>query len=87
MIKVFIVDDYMFVCDGLWYIFQNVIGFEVVGEVCDGLLMIVLVCVMFVQVFVFDLLMFGCNGVELIKQIKDEKFVLCVLVFIMYVEQ
>ena len=87
MIKVLIADDHTLVRDGLRHILQNATGFEVAGEACDGPSTIALVRATPAQVLVLDLSMPGRNGVELIKQIKDEKPALRVLVLTMHAEQ
>lgn len=87
MIKVLIADDHTLVRDGLRHILQNATGFEVAGEACDGPSTIALVRSTPAQVLVLDLSMPGRNGVELIKQIKDEKPALRVLVLTMHAEQ
>lgn len=66
MIKVLIVDDYVVFCEGLGWILSDVSDIEVVGEVVDGVFIIDLVCCIFVDVIVLDLLMFGCSGIDLI---------------------
>ena len=87
MIKVLIADDHTLVRDGLRHILQNATGFEVAGEAFDGPSTIALVRATPAQVLVLDLSMPGRNGVELIKQIKDEKPALRVLVLTMHAEQ
>lgn len=87
MIKVLIADDHTLVRDGLRHILQNASGFEVAGEAWDGPTTIALVRSTPAQVLVLDLSMPGRNGVELIKQIKDEKPALRVLVLTMHAEQ
>ncbi|AJX12287.1 LuxR family transcriptional regulator [Burkholderia ubonensis] len=87
MITVLIADDHTLVRDGLRHILQNASGFEVAGEAWDGPTTIALVRSTPAQVLVLDLSMPGRNGVELIKQIKDEKPALRVLVLTMHAEQ
>jgi DNA-binding NarL/FixJ family response regulator len=87
MIKVLIADDHTLVRDGLRHILQNASGFEVAGEAWDGATTIALTRSTEAQVLVLDLSMPGRNGVELIRQIKDEKPNLRILVLTMHAEQ
>ncbi|MBB5496006.1 response regulator transcription factor [Paraburkholderia sp. MM5384-R2] len=87
MIRVLIADDHALVRDGLRHILQNTNGFEVVGEASDGVGTIALVRSHPADVLVLDLSMPGRNGVELIKQIKDEMPALRILVLTMHAEQ
>ncbi|MFP3248414.1 MAG: response regulator transcription factor, partial [Paraburkholderia sp.] len=84
---VLIADDHALVRDGLRHILQNANGFEVVGEASDGVSTIALVRSHPAEVLVLDLSMPGRNGVELIKQIKDEMAALRILVLTMHAEQ
>ncbi|KVT41262.1 response regulator transcription factor [Burkholderia ubonensis] len=86
MIKVLIADDHALVRDGLRHILQSASGFEVAGEAWDSASTIALVRGTDADVLVLDLSMPGRNGVELIKQIKDEKPTLHVLVLTMHAE-
>ncbi|KVD88025.1 LuxR family transcriptional regulator [Burkholderia ubonensis] len=87
MIKVLIADDHALVRDGLRHILQNASGFEVAGEARDSASTIALMRDTDANVLVLDLSMPGRNGIELIKQIKDEKPKLHVLVLTMHAEQ
>jgi DNA-binding NarL/FixJ family response regulator len=87
MIRVLIADDHTLVRDGLRHILQSASGFEVAGEASDGASTIALVRTADAHVLVLDLSMPGRNGVELIKQIKDEQPALRVLVLTMHAEQ
>ncbi|MBB5462383.1 response regulator transcription factor [Paraburkholderia sp. Cpub6] len=87
MIRVLIADDHALVRDGLRHILQNTNGFEVVGEASDSVSTIALVRSHPADVLVLDLSMPGRNGVELIKQIKDEMPALRILVLTMHAEQ
>jgi DNA-binding NarL/FixJ family response regulator len=87
MIRVLIADDHALVRDGLRHILQNASGFEVVGEANDGVSTIALARSNAADVLVLDLSMPGRNGVELIKQIKEEKPALRILVLTMHAEQ
>ncbi|MGV2289375.1 response regulator transcription factor [Trinickia sp. YCB016] len=87
MIKVLLADDHALVRDGLRHILQNASGFEVAGEAADGAATIALARSTPADVLVLDLSMPGRNGVELVKQIKDEKPALRILVLTMHAEQ
>jgi DNA-binding NarL/FixJ family response regulator len=87
MIRVLIADDHTLVRDGLRHILQSASGFEVAGEASDGASTIALVRTADAHVLVLDLSMPGRNGVELIKQIKEEQPALRVLVLTMHAEQ
>ncbi|WP_179404987.1 response regulator [Burkholderia guangdongensis] len=87
MIKVLIADDHTLVRDGLRHILQNASGFEVAAEAWDGPTTIAMIRSTPANVLVLDLSMPGRNGVELIKQIKDEKPALRILVLTMHAEQ
>ena len=87
MTKVLLADDHALVRDGLRHILEGTSGFEVVGEAYDGLTTISLVRGTPADVLVLDLSMPGRNGIELVKQIKDELPTLRVLVLTMHAEQ
>jgi DNA-binding NarL/FixJ family response regulator len=87
MTRVLLADDHALVRDGLRHILQNASGFEVAGEANDGASTIALVRSTAADVLVLDLSMPGRNGVELVKQIKDEIPTLRVLVLTMHAEQ
>ncbi|KFG93468.1 LuxR family transcriptional regulator [Burkholderia paludis] len=87
MIRVLIADDHTLVRDGLRHILQNASGFEVAGEACDSASTLALARDAAANVLVLDLSMPGRNGIELIRQIKDEKPALQILVLTMHAEQ
>ena len=87
MIKVLLADDHTLVRDGLRHILQQASGFEVAGEACDSATTLALIRATHAHVLVLDLSMPGRNGIELIKQIKDEKPELRILVLTMHAEQ
>jgi DNA-binding NarL/FixJ family response regulator len=80
MTRVLIADDHALVRDGLRHILQGASGFEVVGEANDSASTIALIRERAADVP-------GRNGVELIKQIKEEKPTLRILVLTMHAEQ
>jgi DNA-binding NarL/FixJ family response regulator len=87
MTKVLLADDHALVRDGLRHILQGTSGFEIAGEANDGPTTIALVRSTPADVLVLDLSMPGRNGVELVKQIKDELPALRILVLTMHAEQ
>ena len=87
MTKVLLADDHALVRDGLRHILEGTSGFEVVGEAYDGPTTISLVRGTPADVLVLELSMPGRNGIELVKQIKDEIPTLRVLVLTMHAEQ
>ncbi|MEI5999019.1 response regulator transcription factor [Paraburkholderia bengalensis] len=87
MIKVLLADDHTLVRDGLRHILQSASGFEVAGEACDSASTIALTRSTDAQVLVLDLSMPGRNGIDLIRQIKEETPALRILVLTMHAEQ
>ncbi|MDQ7976851.1 response regulator transcription factor [Paraburkholderia sp. SARCC-3016] len=87
MTRVLIADDHAMVRDGLRHILQSASGFEVAGEACDSITTIALIRKTPAQILVLDLSMPGRNGLELIKQIREEKPELRILVLTMHAEQ
>lgn len=87
MTRVLLADDHTLVRDGLRHILEGTSGFDVVGEAYDGPTTIALVRSTPADVLVLDLSMPGRNGIELVKQIKDELPSLRVLVLTMHAEQ
>lgn len=87
MTRVLLADDHALVRDGLRHILEGTSGFEVVGEAYDGPTTITLVRGTPADVLVLDLSMPGRNGIELVKQIKEELPTLRVLVLTMHAEQ
>jgi DNA-binding NarL/FixJ family response regulator len=87
MTKVLIADDHALVRDGLRHILQSASGIEVAGEANDAAATVALVRSVDAHVLVLDLSMPGRNGVELIKQIKEEKPILRILVLTMHAEE
>jgi DNA-binding NarL/FixJ family response regulator len=87
MTRVLLADDHALVRDGLRHILKSASGFEVTGEASDSASTIALVRSSAADVLVLDLSMPGRNGIELIRQIKEEKPLLRVLVLTMHAEQ
>ncbi|CAM2184859.1 two-component system, NarL family, invasion response regulator UvrY [Paraburkholderia sacchari] len=86
MINVIIADDHTLMRDGLRRILEEARDFEIVGEGCDGATTLALVRSRDAKVLLLDLSMPGRSGVDLIRQIKEEKPALRVLVLTMHAE-
>ncbi|MEI6002451.1 response regulator transcription factor, partial [Paraburkholderia bengalensis] len=86
MIKVLLADDHAVVRDGLRHVLLHASGFEVAGEAWDSATTIEMVRGVAAQVLILDLSMPGRNGIDLIRQIKDEKPSLRILVLTMHAE-
>lgn len=86
-IHVMIADDHALVRDGLRHILGNASGFEIAGEASDGPSTLALARSTDADVLVLDLSMPGRSGLDLLKQIKDEKPALRILVLTMHAEQ
>ncbi|CAL8479055.1 response regulator [Caballeronia sp. S22] len=86
-IRVLIADDHALVRDGLRHILANAHGFEVAGEASDGPATLALARATDADVLVLDLSMPGRGGLDLLKQIKDEKPAMRILVLTMHAEQ
>jgi DNA-binding NarL/FixJ family response regulator len=87
MIRVLIVDDHAMVRDGLRHILQSTRDIEVAGEAADGPSAIKLARECPASVLLLDLSMPGRNGLELIKQLKQEQRALRILVLTMHAEE
>lgn len=86
MIRVVIADDHTIVRDGLKQLLAHP-DFCVVGEACDGQDVMQRVRELEFDVLLLDLSMPKKAGIELIKQVKNEKPTLRVLVLSMHEEQ
>src|ERR1700709_1289425 len=87
MTRVIITRYHALVRDGLRHIMLHASGFEVAGEASDGATTIAMIREIPADVLVLDLSMPGRNGVELLRQTKDEKPALRVLILTMHAEQ
>jgi DNA-binding NarL/FixJ family response regulator len=87
MTRVLIADDHALVRDGLRHILRGASGFEVAGEASDSATTVALARSTPADVLVLDLSMPGRNGIDLIKQIKEEHPALRILVLTMHAEQ
>jgi DNA-binding NarL/FixJ family response regulator len=87
MIRVLIADDHALVRDGLRHILESARGFEVAGEAADSPSALALARSHEAEIILLDLSMPGRSGLDLIKQIKDEKPALRILVLTMHAEE
>ena len=87
MIRVLIADDHALVRDGLRHVLERAAGFEVTGEAVDAASALQLARKEAAHVLVLDLSMPGRNGLDLIKQIREEKPTLRILVLTMHAEE
>lgn len=87
MIRVLLADDHALVREGLRSILHTANHFAIAGEARDGETTLALIRSTEADVLVLDLSMPGPGGVELIKQIRDEKPALRILVLTMHAEQ
>jgi len=87
MIRVLIADDHALVRYGLRHVLERAAGFEVTGEAVDAASALQLARKEDAHVLVLDLSMPGRNGLDLIKQIREEKPTLRILVLTMHAEE
>lgn len=86
MIRIIVADDHTFVREGLKKLLASAPDFEVVGEAKDGSEVLNEVRGKNVDVLLLDMSMPGKSGIELIKQIRNEKPKLRILVLTMHEE-
>jgi len=86
MIQVLIADDHTILREGLKQILSEHPHLEVVGEAENGLEALKQIRARHFDVVVLDMSMPGRSGIELIKQIKDEKPSLPILILSMHKE-
>ena len=86
MIRVVIADDHTIVRDGLKHLLRAAGDIEIAGEARDGHEVLKRVRELEFQVLLLDMSMPGKSGIELIKQVKDEKPKLRILVLTMHEE-
>ena len=72
VIKVLMVDDHVVVREGIKALIDEEDGMKVVGEASDGKQAIVKACSCEPDVILMDLIMPGKDGIEAIKEIKEE---------------
>jgi DNA-binding NarL/FixJ family response regulator len=87
MIRILIADDHTLVREGLKQILQSAGDFQVGGEAANGMEVLALVRREDWDVVVLDMSMPGRSGIDLIKQLKDEKPHLRILVLTMHGEE
>jgi DNA-binding NarL/FixJ family response regulator len=86
MIRVLLADDHTLVREGLKRILQGSEDIEVGGEAANGMEVLSLARREDWDVVLLDMSMPGRSGIELIKQLKDEKPALRILVLTMHAE-
>ncbi len=86
MIRVLLADDHTLMREGLKQILAEYPHYQVTGEADNGLDALKLIRAEEFEVVVLDMSMPGRHGIELIKQIKDEKPALPILVLSMHKE-
>jgi len=87
MIRIVLADDHTIVREGLKQLLAASGEFQVVGEAGDGYEVLQRVREATPDVLLLDMSMPGKSGIELIKQIRDEKPTLRILVLTMHEEQ
>jgi DNA-binding NarL/FixJ family response regulator len=87
MIRILVADDHTLVREGLKQILQAAGDFQVGGEAANGTEVLALVRREDWDVVLLDMSMPGRSGIELIKQLKDEKPRLRILVLTMHGEE
>lgn len=87
MIRILIADDHTIMREGLKRILEGIDDIEVVGEAVDGFDTLAKARLGNFDVLLMDLSMPGRNGVDLIKQIKDEMPKLPILILTMHEEE
>ena len=86
MIRVVVADDHAIVREGLKQLLAAAGDLQVVGEAADGHAVLKAVRDLELDVLLLDMSMPGKSGIELIKQVKDEKPKLRILVLTMHEE-
>lgn len=86
MIRVLIADDHAMVRDGLRHILEKASGFEVAGEAADGASALQLARNTSAHVMLLDLSMPGRNGLEIVRQLKEEHVAVRVVILTMHAE-
>jgi DNA-binding NarL/FixJ family response regulator len=87
MIRILIADDHTLVREGLKQILQAAGDFQVGGEAANGMEVMALVRREDWDLVLLDMSMPGRSGIDLIKQLKDEKPRLRILVLTMHGEE
>ncbi|AOZ04366.1 DNA-binding response regulator (plasmid) [Cupriavidus sp. USMAHM13] len=87
MIRILIADDHAVVRDGLRHILERAGGFEVVAEAVNGYEVVKMAREYSAEVILLDLSMPGGNGLDLIRQLREEHPALRVLVLTMHADE
>ncbi|MES2355861.1 MAG: response regulator transcription factor [Pseudomonadota bacterium] len=87
MIRILVADDHTLVREGLKQILQGAADFHVAGEASNGLEVLTQLKQENWDILLLDMSMPGRSGIDLIKQIKEEKPRLPILVLTMHGEQ
>ena len=87
MIKILIADDHTMMREGLKQILSGYSDIQIAGEAANGLETLSKIRQLELDILLLDLDMPGRSGTELIKQIKDEKPKLPILVLSMHKEE
>lgn len=87
MIRVYIADDHSIVREGMRALISSVPDMEVVGEATDGDQALQEVPAVEPDVFLMDMTMPGCSGLQLIEKIRDRARRTRILVLSMHKEE
>ncbi|SFC91165.1 response regulator [Flavobacterium phragmitis] len=83
-IRVVLVDDHVFVRDGIKSLLENEIGIEVAGEATDGLDALEVIEDCNPDLLITDIRMPNLNGIELVEKLKSENSTLKIIMLSMY---
>lgn len=86
MIRIMIVDDHELVRAGLARIFEKISGMEIVAEQANGIDALNWLRHNDCDVVLLDISMPGCNGIEVLEQLREKKMKLPVLILSNYTE-
>lgn len=85
-IRILIIDDHPIVCEGLTKSFEQEKNLSVCGVAEDGITALASIEKLKPDVLVVDLSLKGTDGLDLIKNIRDQKYTMPILVLSMYNE-
>ncbi|KAF2340870.1 response regulator [Flavobacterium tistrianum] len=83
-IRVVLVDDHVFVRDGIKSLLENEIGIEVAGEATDGLDALEVIANCNPDLLITDIRMPNLNGIELVEKLKSKNSTLKIIMLSMY---
>src|SRR5947199_8230259 len=86
-IRVVLADDHPVVLQGIKMLLDSVGAFEVIGEAKNGLEVLDLVDGLIPDVLMVDLMMPGLNGLEVVRQIKQRRPQVRMVVFSMHADE